>query len=280
MRVFASDLDGTLIRPDGTVGPTTLDALNRAAEAGIRIALVTGRPPRWMVPIADALGHLGTAICANGAAAVDLAAGVVTATTPIEHSIALAVMTDLRDRFGDQVHLAVERVEVGTSLSALAGGGSGGSRFLRESGFVPGVAAPEPGPADLGELAAAGNIIKILARFDAPVPAVGIYEEGVEVTGDRLSATRSHNRLLLEMGPAGVTKASALADLVTGWGMGAQDVVAAGDMPNDRPMLHWAGWAVAIQGGDPEVLTVADEVVPGPERDGLVGVLERMIRSL
>ena len=46
-------------------------------------------------------------------------------------------------------------------------------------------------------------------------------------------------------------------------------VVAFGDMPNDIPMLQWAGVGVAVAGAHPSVLAVADEVVADPEHDGL-----------
>ena len=47
-RLIATDLDGTLLKDDGTVSPRTRAALARAAALGIAIVLVTGRPPRWV----------------------------------------------------------------------------------------------------------------------------------------------------------------------------------------------------------------------------------------
>ena len=36
------------------------------------VVFVTGRPPRWLPPIAEVTGHRGLAVCANGALVVDL----------------------------------------------------------------------------------------------------------------------------------------------------------------------------------------------------------------
>jgi len=47
-RLIASDLDGTLLRDDGSISVRTRVALARAAAEGIRTVLVTGRPPRWV----------------------------------------------------------------------------------------------------------------------------------------------------------------------------------------------------------------------------------------
>src|SRR3712207_3885891 len=71
-RLVASDLDGTLVRSDGTVSDRTRAALEAVEAAGSVLVLVTGRPPRWMHPVVEATGHRGIAVCANGALVYDL----------------------------------------------------------------------------------------------------------------------------------------------------------------------------------------------------------------
>src|SRR5947209_3415650 len=83
MRMVACDLDGTIVRPDGTVSPRTVAALAACERAGVRVVFVTGRPPRWMAPVAAATGHSGIAVCANGAIVYDLAAQRVISTRGI-----------------------------------------------------------------------------------------------------------------------------------------------------------------------------------------------------
>ena len=73
-----------------------------------------------------------------------------------------------------------------------------------------------------------------------------------------------------------MSKASGLARFAAGRGIDAADVVAFGDMPNDLPMLAWAGQAYAVEGGHPEVLAAVDRVVPGPADDGVARELERL----
>src|SRR5207249_4561075 len=51
-RLVASDLDGTLLRPDEMVSDRTRAALAAARAAGITVVLVSGRPPRSLGPIA------------------------------------------------------------------------------------------------------------------------------------------------------------------------------------------------------------------------------------
>src|SRR3954453_21932086 len=71
-RVVATDLDGTIVRSDGTISPRPRGALTAAESAGAMVVIVTGRPPRWLQGIADETGHRGLAICANGALVYDL----------------------------------------------------------------------------------------------------------------------------------------------------------------------------------------------------------------
>ena len=48
-------------------------------------------------------------------------------------------------------------------------------------------------------------------------------------------------------------------------------------MPNDLPMLAWAGRAVAVANAHPEVLALADEVTASNDDDGVALVLERLV---
>ena len=101
----------------------------------------------------------------------------------------------------------------------------------------------------------------------------------VEVLDGQVAVTSSSKEALLEISAPGVTKASALAGLAARAGIPAAEVVAFGDMPNDLPMLAWAGRAVAVANAHPEVLAVADEVTASNDEDGVALVLERLAGS-
>ena len=74
----------------------------------------------------------------------------------------------------------------------------------------------------------------------------------------------------------GVTKAAGLAWLCEREGFTAADVIAFGDMPNDVPMLAWAGHSVAVGNAHPAVRAVADEVTATNDEDGVAAYLERV----
>ena len=87
--------------------------------------------------------------------------------------------------------------------------------------------------------------------------------------------THSSNDGLLEISAVGVSKASGLATVCADLGVTADQVVAFGDMPNDLPMLAWAGLGVAVANAHPEVLAAADEVTARNDDDGVAQVLDR-----
>jgi HAD superfamily hydrolase (TIGR01484 family) len=90
-----------------------------------------------------------------------------------------------------------------------------------------------------------------------------------------IEVTYSTNNGLIEISAAGVTKASGLAWVCSRLAVTAEKVVSFGDMPNDVPMLEWAGHGVAMANAHDDLLAVADEVTAPNSEDGVAQVLER-----
>jgi hydroxymethylpyrimidine pyrophosphatase-like HAD family hydrolase len=132
-------------------------------------------------------------------------------------------------------------------------------------------------------------VAKLLCRL--PVPVEDVARGGSSRMEDSMrlarrlleglgEAVHSDPRgRLLEIGAAGVTKATTLALLAAEHGLGPDDVVAFGDMPNDVPMLRWAGRGYAMHGGHPEAIAAADAVAPPCDEDGVAQVLEDLLAS-
>ncbi len=256
-RVVATDLDGTIIRTDGTVSPRTRRALAAAEEAGALVVFVTGRPPRWMHPVAEETGHRGLAICANGALVYDLHTETVVEEHLLQPAAARQVVQLLRQRIPD-VTYAVDR----------------GSSFGHEPEYV----ARFPQPDDtlvvpIDELLR-DPAAKLLVRHDT-FDADELLARALEVLGDQVTLTHASRDGLIEVSAAGVSKATTLSLLCEERGIAADQVLAFGDMPNDLPMLSWAGWGVAVANAHPEVLEIADEVTDSNDDDGVARVVER-----
>jgi Cof subfamily protein (haloacid dehalogenase superfamily) len=256
-RLVASDLDGTLLRSDGTVAERTRDVLARVEQAGSLFVMVTGRPPRWMAQVAEEAGHRGLAVCANGALVYDLHTEQVVQDFRIDGSTTLQLVQALRSQVPG-IAFAVEK---------------GLDGFGRESAYVPRYDNGELLVAPIEELVEPG-VVKLLARVEG-TPSDDLLARAREVIGELAECTHSSGDGLVEISAAGVSKASGLAVLAQEWGVDAADVIAFGDMPNDLPMLSWAGRSVGMGNAHPDVLALVDEVTATNDDDGVAAVLER-----
>ena len=66
IRLVVSDIDGTIVTKDKTVLPATIAAVGRLNEAGIKLALVSSRPPPGIASVREALGLDGPLAAFNG----------------------------------------------------------------------------------------------------------------------------------------------------------------------------------------------------------------------
>jgi hydroxymethylpyrimidine pyrophosphatase-like HAD family hydrolase len=258
--LIASDLDGTLLRSDGSLSPRTSRALAAVQAAGCRIVLCTARPVRWVRPIAAQAGASGCAVCVNGAVIWDFAADRAVSEDAIDPEVVLAVV----DRLGD-----------------LFPGGAWGvehaAGFDHEPGYRPHwPVPPETVVAPVRQLLGV-SALKLLFRHDAHSPDEMLAPARAALRGVvELSHSNSSDGLL-EISAPGIDKGAALGRLCATLGVSPQDVIAFGDMPNDLALLRFAGRAVAVANAHPDVLAIADEVTSGQDEDGVAVVLERLL---
>ena len=99
------------------------------------------------------------------------------------------------------------------------------------------------------------------------------WRQVAAAVGDLVTTTWSSTFALVEISAAGVTKATTLARVAAEIGIGAADVVAFGDMPNDLPMLEWAGTSYAMANAHESVRDLAAHLAPANDEDGVATVL-------
>jgi hydroxymethylpyrimidine pyrophosphatase-like HAD family hydrolase len=259
--LVASDVDGTLLRSDGSLSPRTGAAVQAVLARG-PFVIATGRPPRWTRPIAELLGHHAIAVCSNGAVTIDLADESIIETRHHPFDSAMAAVEAVRSVLPD----------VGFAVDSLDG-------FGHEPVYVPTPMMPKGARvAPIDELLRTPSL-KLLFRhmemnrevFDAIVAAVGA---NATITYGSNSSIPEPMTLVELMAP-GVSKAAALASLCDRFGVDHRATIAFGDMPNDVEMLAWAGHGVAMANGHPDAHAVADEIAPSNDDDGVAHVLER-----
>ncbi|MHC6231675.1 HAD hydrolase family protein [Arthrobacter sp. MMS24-T111] len=105
--------------------------------------------------------------------------------------------------------------------------------------------------------------------FDSTVPlkrlmemlgsGVGLIPSSLSALGDRAG----------EIFMAGTHKAVGIQVVEARLGLHRADIVAIGDSANDIEMLEYAGVGIAVEGGHPAVLAVADKTTAGPAGAGV-----------
>ncbi|MDH3755207.1 MAG: Cof-type HAD-IIB family hydrolase [Acidimicrobiia bacterium] len=264
--LIACDLDGTLLRDDGTVSARTRAALDAVRGHGTHLVLATGRP--WVIArrTAHALDLESFVITSNGSYTVRAPSGEEFHSVWLETDVAVAVIAALR------------RVEptLGFAIEYERG-------MYNEAGFADRLphAIPSRDPLDdvLTTLDVGGRVRNVVVfgdRFDASTPA--LRRLAVKALDGTVDVEVKYAGLpFVQIAPRGVDKAAALETICSYLSIERTEVVAFGDESNDIGMLQWAGTGVAMATAPPEVLAVADEVTADNSGDGVAVVLERYL---
>ncbi|MCX2933495.1 HAD family hydrolase [Mycobacterium sp. CVI_P3] len=263
--LIATDVDGTLLDDDERVTPRTRQAVRAAVAAGATFVLATGRPPRWVSPVVEALGFAPMAVCANGAVIYDPDQDRIISA----HTLSVDVLTELAEiatRVIPGAGLAVERVGRSAHDSATP-------QFVSSPGYEHAWLNPDNTEVSIEDLLSAPAVKLLIRKAGArSSDMAAVLAKHIGVEGD---ITYSTNNGLIEINPLGTSKATGVEEVARPLEITAEDVVAFGDMPNDVPMLRWAGHGVAMGNAHPEAVAAANEVTASNADDGLARVLER-----
>ncbi len=258
IRLIATDLDGTLLRSDGSVSARSRDAIAAAEARGLVFAFVTARPPRYIESLAEAAGVTGMAVCSNGAILYDIGRHAV-----LHHE-------RLAPELARELALAIR-----TALPEIAFAAEHGDGIAYEPGFPVFAEDSSPRIDHFGTFCDE-ELTKLLLHHPehaAEALAALVRQE----VGERAEVIHSGGPQIIEIAAAGVSKAAGLARLCDALNIDASEVIAFGDMPNDLPMLGFAGRAVAVANAHPEVLAAAHEITASNDDDGVAQGIEALL---
>ncbi|WP_337177102.1 HAD family hydrolase [Paludisphaera sp.] len=270
-RLLALDVDGTLLSSRGELLTTTKAAVARAAAAGIRPVLCTGRRYRRAWPIAEELGIDAPLVCNSGSIVKEPADDSTIWRADLPPDLAAGLLELFREH--DQHVVAFN------------------DRAHDEPDFRVSLYPTDRAPFDdyvaqnLSHAQLAGD------WSDGPffhVCAVGTYEEMAAFErhvvgrfGDRVRTfVQKSSRYLgtmCEVIRADASKWSAVLHVAEAWGVSPEEICAVGDDANDVPMLLGAGLGVAMGHAPPDVLAAADLVVPDHDNDGVAAFIDRWL---
>ena len=252
--MVALDIDGTLVDHEGRLPENVRRSVRRVVDAGVPVVLTTGRSWHATRPIFEELDlPQGPAISSNGAVTVRF--------PPVEfHKVITFNPAQIVER------VLAEHPEAALAAEVIGEGYRVTKHFPEGdlSGSIEVVSAEE---------LAGSDVTRIVVRdpeasdhdFIALASRLGLHGVNYSVGWTAW----------LDIAPAGVTKASALAELAATRGIAAADVLAIGDGRNDIEMLSWAGRGVAVGDAPDEVKAAADHVTGCFAAGGTADELDR-----
>ena len=246
-KLFASDMDGTLLNSRSKVAPATTDAIRRANEAGKYFTVVSGRSLVAIRQFAPDLPLSHPFGIFNGAMIVDMT-GKVYYEQPLEKEDARMVLQEARKR-GAQVFVL--------------------TMYAKLSGITPKLIESD-------EKMLEQPIAKIL--WYAPADSIAAWlAEFTDSMAGRLNVSTSAPEFI-EFNHIDVSKGLCLKRLGELLGVAPEETIAAGDETNDLPMLDYAGLGIAMKNSTPAVLEAADMVSPWTnDEDGIARLIGRYL---
>jgi len=259
--LVASDLDGTLLGPDGQLSTRTIAAVEAATAAGITVAAATGRSWRSALERIDA-APIRYVICSNGGLVYDRHVGGVVHHRPFDGPLAISVVDAVR---GAHPH-------AGCGWET-ADGFDFDERFLAECPTVDEVGMGEP----VGQITVGTDVTKVFVCIPG-LESADLQAAVRQVLPAGAQASASAQRFVEATAP-GVDKGSTVAWLTDHLGLRAGDVTAIGDQLNDVSMLTWAGQGVAMGNGHDNTKAIADWITASNSDDGAAQVIEALTAS-
>ena len=271
IRLVATDIDGTLLDPQGCLTPRTRAAIQATAASGVTVALATAR--RWTgashaASQFDFRGHL---IVFDGAMIRSYPDGEVLSAAPFDRanaqqaaqamlSYGLQPIMQFCDQHTEALRVADEAPYPAWTAEYL-------DIFRGQIQYCP--------AADLCDVAA--DPMRLVAFAPISVLRRVAVDLRSPDCGRQLLLTGNFGMAELTLFSSAASKGNALASLARTLDIGLDETMAVGDGLNDVSMLRAAGLGVAMGHAPRRVRASADVVTGSNAEDGLAQALEAFV---
>ena len=262
IRMIATDMDGTFLRPDDSYNRVRFIRLHdRMRELGVRFVVASGNQYWQLRGFFPEMDDEVSYVAENGAWVVDRGETVFQASVP----------ADVVRACVEAAH-AMEDTQVCVNGAAYA--------YVEESadeGFYQMMRRYYPRIKRVPDVTDYGD--DTILKLSLVVPGgteIAHAEELTSIIGGALVPTVSGHEAVDVIMP-GCHKASGLARLAERWGIAPEECVAFGDSGNDAEMLAWAGRGYAMAGASQIAREAADAVCGSNAEDGVLDVIEELL---
>jgi hypothetical protein len=273
IRLVAIDIDGTLLDSSWQLPDRNRDAICAAADAGVEVAVVTGRRYDFARPILGLLPCPVTAIVSNGAIVRS-----PDGATQLRHLLARAVAQSVLDAtraYRDGAAIIFDRPRDGQVVferidwthPSRRGYAERNREFILEVEPLESALTEDPVQVMFnGSVAPMRSLVDLLRAL----PSSRGFTVAVTEYADR-------DFSLVDVLPAGCTKGATLAEWARRQGYGRDEVMALGDNLNDLEMLEAAGLPVVMGNAVPALLERGWAVTGTNDEAGVAAAIHRFV---
>lgn len=257
IRMVLSDLDGTLLSPDRSICDEAVSLVDELRRDGVLFSFITGRPPYAVRRFAERVGIQTPVVCCNGAVLEEGGKEFERYSFPLRP---LQNLIEKSAAPGMTVLIYADGTEYALSLTDWV------SERKRRGGNFP---------------------LWDRSDFDRQVQKVTVMaEKNRKEFSDLLPEIQALEKdfSLFIYGDAGceivaahIDKAFGLRKLCARFGIGEDEVLAIGDGPNDRSMLHIAGVGAAVYNADAETKSIADYCCEASYTEGVIEAVRTFV---
>ncbi len=261
-KMLVSDFDGTLLRSDHTVSPSTAETIKRFIDNGGKFVVCTGRMAKSIRPILKNLGISGDVLCCQGSVLCDIDSGEIKMDEGIDWRAGAELIKKFESEnehvqtyFDGEMYTAFDDVytefyEKGCNIKANL-------IDCRLSEYV------EKNKKKL-------NKILMLSEPDK----ICCYYEKYKDYGEGMLFNISDPRFL-EAVSVNFTKGMATERIARAYGIDISEVVAVGDSLNDMTLMEHSGLSVAVANADERLKAAAKLVTVSNDENAVELLLKK-----
>jgi Cof subfamily protein (haloacid dehalogenase superfamily) len=262
LRAVVTDLDGTVVRSDGSVGDATAAAFAELAASGVPLLVATGRTPYGLRVLGPLTQHVDLAVCASGSLGYAPASDELLWRHPLQTAVIELVVRCLMRALPD------------AGIGLFDGRGWAVTQQYRDvRGAWPTGPRRVVPPSRLGEFDGSSLVVAHPNLTSGEI-AAALAAEGVG--HEHATLTWASPRILDIVAPE-VDKGVGLRQALAMLGIEPGQVIVFGDGINDLPLFAAVGCSVAVANAEPALLAVADLIAPSNDEDGVARMLRRLV---
>ncbi len=257
--LFCTDLDGTLLKNDGTISSENIKAIEYFEKEGGMFTFITGRMPFYVDNIHNAVKPNVPIGCVNGGGLFDWDKGEYIWTSPVPQEVLELIKS---------VDIEVPRasIQVNTFYKTYFCKENAVMKYFRDITGVPNLVCDYH---DVTE-----PIAKIIFGGEEEEDILQIQKTlDAHPLAENFAFIRSEKHLY-EILPKGIAKDTALVKLVEHLDLDINRTIAIGDYDNDIKILKKAKVGIAVANANESTKAVADYITVSNEEHAIAKVIE------